>query len=143
MQPIMLQIAAPQIAGLLPARVTSRDNATYQYSDSRLATLSPAARRQLANATDVLLSLALACLSDPTANPATLSVGCMRFANDIAYLTSHSRVPTGIPAPMPAPLIPKQRYRTRAEMDAEVHTIIDQMQDRLAPLRETREVRYG
>jgi hypothetical protein len=122
MTPFLL--TAPKIAGLLPA---STGSTTFQLTDTRLAALSYDTRQHLISACQQLFSLALDCLTSAEPKIPALNMACMRFAAEIERLAAPYSRPS-------SPLRPPLRYRSRAEMDAELQGITDQLLEHLNQL---------
>jgi hypothetical protein len=119
MQQITPLLAAPKIAGLLPA---SCGTSTFCFTDQRLAGLAHETRQRLITSCQQLFTVALDILTQPDEKQVLFNIACTRFAIDIERLatapTRRSLIPT-IHQPL--------RFRSRAEMDAEVQILVDQM----------------
>ena len=125
--PSILLLAAPPIAGLLPATVSSstvnhRDNHhQYQYADPSLALLPPMTRTQLFEAADQLLKNAVSFLS-AASQAVDFEAAGLQFMRDVKALSTTPIVEVITPS----------RYRSREEMDAELQVIVDEMATHLA-----------
>ena len=117
-------IAAPHIAGLLPARVRTTPTA-FCYSNTELSTLPDQLRAHLFAAAESILDATVGCLQRKS-YPYELQRAALHFADEIASLITSAQATPLSPA--------RSRYRTRQEMDAEVQGIVTHLHERIADI---------